>query len=167
MFTSWFQWVDAFPSSVYLRESEYGFPVFLTIHVVSMGLFAGLIVMMDLRLVGVAYRWTPLTQIQKRLFSWQMLGLAVSSISGLLLLYAQPMRYHGKVLFWVKMGLMGLAGVNALAFHLTTYRSVSKWDTNIVPPLWARMAGALSLLLWAGVVIFGRLTAYEWLSTRG
>ena len=66
--------------------------------------------------------------------------------------------------FWAKFGMMGLAGVNAVAFHLTTYRSVARWDNDPVPPFRARLAGILSIVLWAAVVMFGRLTAYDWLT---
>ena len=95
-----------------------------------------------------------------------MATLVLSSLTGLLLLYSQPMRYYGKVFFWTKLVLLGLAGVNALAFHLTTYRGVAAWDSDAVPPFGARLAGGLSLALWAGVVIFGRLTAYPWLTYK-
>ena len=158
---SWFEWVDAFPSSIAMRESLYAFPILLTVHLVSLVMFAGLVVMMDLRLLGVAYRGTPFSEVQRRLFPWQMVGMAVTSLAGLLLFYAQPMRYFGKVVYWIKMALIVLAGVNALLFHLTTYRSVAKWDTA-GPPLGAKVAGGLSLALWAGIVAFGRLTAYDW-----
>ena len=161
---SWFEWVDAFPSSIAIRESLDGYPALLTSHVVTMCLFAGLIIMMDLRLVGVAYQRTPVSQIQKRLFPWQMVTMALSSITGILLFYAQPLRYYGKMFFWMKIVLMILAGVNAMAFHFTTYRSVVKWDGDVVLPLGARLAGAFSLALWAGVVLTGRLTAYHWLT---
>jgi hypothetical protein len=60
--------------------------------------------------------------------------------------------------------MMGLAGVNAVAFHLTTYRSVARWDRDPVPPLRARLAGVLSIVFWAAVVVLGRLTAYDWLT---
>ena len=53
-----------------------------------------------------------------------------------------------------------------LIFHMTTYRSVSAWDNDVVPPLKVRLAGYFSLALWAGVVVFGRLTAYPWLTTQ-
>lgn len=159
---SWFEWVDAFPTSIAIRESIYGYPYLLTAHAVSMALFAGLIVMMDLRLLGFAYRRTPLSQVQQRLFPWQMSTMVLASLTGLVLLYGQPMRYYGKAFFWIKMALMVAAGVNALAFHRTTYRSVAAWDSDAVAPLGARVAGAFSLVLWAGVVAFGRLTAYNW-----
>ena len=89
---SWFEWVDALPTSIAIRESIYGYPALLTAHVVAMCLFAGLIIMMDLRLVGIAYRQTPVSQIQRRLFPWQMFGMAISAITGSLLFYGQPLR---------------------------------------------------------------------------
>ena len=156
-----FEWVDAFPSSIAMRESLYAFPILLTIHLISLATFAGLVMMMDLRLLGVAYRGTPFSEVQGRLFPWQMAAMVVTSLAGLLLLYAQPMRYFGKVLYWIKIALIVLAGANALLFHLTTYRSVAKWDTA-GPPLGAKVAGVLSLAMWACIVAFGRLTAYDW-----
>ena len=163
---SLFEFVDGLPSSVAIRESDLGYALLLSTHVLSLCLFAGLIIMMDMRLAGIGNLETPITQIQKRLFPWQMVGFAVSTITGLLLIYAQPMRYYGKVFIWVKFLLMVLAGVNAIAFHVTTYRSVAEWDNDVVPPFKARLAGYFSLALWAGVIVFGRLTAYPWLTTQ-
>ena len=164
MIRSWFEWVDALPSSIAIRESVYGYPYLLTAHAVSMALFAGLIVMMDLRLSGWAYKRTPLSQVQRQLFPWQMATMALSAVTGAVLLYGQPLRYYGKVFFWIKMSLMVVAGINAMVFHWTTYRSVAEWDASPRPPLGARLAGMFSLALWAGVVIFGRITAYNWMT---
>lgn len=159
---SWFEWVDAFPSSIAFRESSYVYPITLTTHIVSMSLFAGLVIMMDLRLAGMGNTRTPLTQVQKRLFPWQMAGMFLSYSTGLLLFYGQPMRFYGNVFFWVKVVMMLLAGLNALAFHELTYRSVAAWDSDAPTPFGAKLAGILSLALWAGVVIAGRLIAYNW-----
>ena len=160
----WFEWVNEFPSSVAIRESVNGYPALLTLHVMSMCVFAGLIIMMDLRLLGIGNMRTPFSQVQKRLFPGQMLGMAVSSISGLVLVYGQPMRFYGNIFFWIKAVMMVLAGVNALAFHWATYDSVAAWDTARVMPFRAKLAGAVSLALWAAVVITGRLIAYNWLN---
>jgi hypothetical protein len=161
---SWFEWVNAMPSSIAIRESQYGYIILLSAHALSMAFFAGLIAMMDLRLVGAAFTRTRVTEIQRRLFPWQMATLVVVVITGVALLYGQPLRYFGKILFWGKLSLMAFAGVNAMAFHYTTYKSVAVWDNDRITPFGARLAGALSLVLWAGVVILGRLTAYNWLT---
>ena len=158
---SLFEWVEAFPTSLALRESIYAYPIMLTSHVVTMCLIAGLLIMMDLRLTGVGNLKTSVTDIQNRLFPYQMLGLFGSSISGLLLLYSQPMRFYPNFWFWLKMGLMFLALVNAVWFHQTTYKSVASWDTDPVPPTAARVAGLNGLILWAGVIVTGRMIAYS------
>ena len=164
MIRSWFEWLDAFPSSIAIRESVYGYPYLLTAHALTMALFAGLIVMMDLRLVGLAYKRTPLSQVQRQLFPWQMATMVLSALTGALLFYSQPLRYYGKVFFWIKMVLMIGAGINALAFHYGTYKSIATWDESLRPPLGARLAGAFSIVLWAGVIVFGRITAYNWMT---
>src|SRR4029078_7642471 len=103
-FQSFFVWVSTLPGSQYLREDAPSFfGTFLTLHVLSMCLFLGLVFMMDLRLLGVAHLDTSGTQIQKRLFPWQLVGAIVMSVSGLILFYAQPVLYWGKGFYWVKM----------------------------------------------------------------
>ena len=159
---SLFEWVDTFESSIAIRESLVVYPALLTTHIISMCLFAGLIIAMDLRLLGIGNRRTPFSQVQRRLFLGQMIGFTINAITGLALVYGQPMRFYGNIFFWIKSVMMVLAGVNALAFHWTTYHSVAKWDTDPGPPFGAKLAGALSLVLWAFVVVTGRMIAYNW-----
>jgi hypothetical protein len=157
-----FRWLDAnLPGAAYLRESTYGFSILLALHVVFMCMFLGFLVMMDLRLAGIGNLGTRAADIQQRLFPWYVLGFVLVAVTGLLLFYAQPLRYFGKTFFWVKMGLMGAAGVNAGVIHWITHRSEAAWDSTA-----ARAAGTISLVLWAGVVVFGRLVAYEWMTTE-
>jgi hypothetical protein len=155
------EWVQEFPSSIALRESQYAYPAIEIVHVVSLGLFLGLIVMMDARLAGIGNRHTPFTQMQKRLFPWQMAGFAIQTSTGLLLLYSDPMRFYVNIFWWIKFALLILAGGNAMLFHYTTYHSVAEWD-NAKPPFRARLSGILSLVFWGGVVISGRMIAYNW-----
>ena len=161
-----FEWVNTFPSSIFLRESFFWFPALLTTHVVGMCLFAGLVIMMDLRLLGVGNLRTPFSQVQRRLFPWQVTGMVISATTGATLLYSQPMRYYDNVYFWVKMTMLVLAGVNAMAFHFSTYLSVVKWDTDVKMPSRAKMAAAVSLALWAFIIVSGRLMAYNWFEPR-
>ena len=156
-----FEAIASQPSSVSIRESIYGYPTLLTSHVVAMCLFAGLIAMMDLRLAGLGNLGTPCSEMQKRLFSWQMFGVVLSFSTGLLLVYGDPMRFYGNFYFWLKNILLLLAFVNMVVFHVTTYRSVDVWDRDPVPPLGARVAGLFSLALWAAIIITGRMIAYS------
>ena len=79
-FKGFFEWIGTLPGSQYLREDAPNFfGMFLTLHVLSLCLFLGLVLMMDLRLIGLAHLDTPVTHIQKRLFPWQFVGAIVMS----------------------------------------------------------------------------------------
>ena len=149
--------------STAIRESVDGYSVLLTIHTMGMTVFAGLVAMMDLRMAGIGNLRTPLTEIQKKLFPWQTIAMLVCLATGLPLIYGQPTRYYLNLFFWIKMVTMAVAMLNALIFHQTVYHSVSSWDSDPsrIPPA-AKRAAVLSLVLWAIVVITGRLMAYSW-----
>lgn len=156
-----FEWIDALESSIALRESLNAYPILLTAHVVSMCLFSGLIAYWDFRLVGATLKGVPVSSIPKSLFPWALTGFAISVITGGLLFYSQPMRYFGNFYFWLKSGMLVLAGLNILVFHTSVYRSVAEWDTDVRVPRAARIAGLVSLVLFAGIVVTGRLIAYS------
>jgi hypothetical protein len=157
-----FFWVSEMENSIALRESQYVWSWFEVAHVVFMCLFAGLIVMMDLRLLGVGNMNTPFSQLQRRLFPWQMAGMAGAAMTGSVLVFGDPMRFYANVFFWMKMLMMVIAGINAMAFHYITYFSVDSWDSARVPPFGAKLAGALGVGLWGFVIIAGRLIPYNW-----
>ena len=154
------EWLEGLAWTTAIRESPWGYPIMETAHVASIVFFAGLVIVMDLRLVGLAFTYVPLTQIQRRLFPWQMAGFVPSTATGLLLCCIDPLRYYGNVFFWVKLGMLVLAGINALAFHRTIYRTAVPWDEDPQVPGTVRLAGAVSLLLWSAIIVSGRLIAF-------
>jgi hypothetical protein len=86
-------------------------------------------------------------------------AFAVAAVTGALMFTGQAVKYSGNFAFLTKLALMALAGANMLLFHFVTYRSVAKWDRGRAP-LAGRIAGAISLLCWIAVVVYGRFTAY-------
>jgi hypothetical protein len=155
-------WLEGLAWTTAIRESTAGYPIIETAHVASIVAFAGLVIVMDLRFVGLAFTHAPMTQIQRRLFPWQMAGLVPSTVTGLLLCCIDPLRYYRNVAFLVKLVLLVLAGLNALAFHLKTYQRAERWDEDPEVTAKARLAGAVSLLLWSAIIVSGRLIAYNW-----
>lgn len=157
-----FEWLENTPGSVGIRESIWTYPIIETTHVLSLCLFLGMIVMLDLRLVGVIFRRVPVSQVAGRLLPWAFVGFVISVISGVLLFYSSPVRASQNIFFRIKLVMLILAGLNALIFHMTTYRRVAEWDLDPVAPFKARAAGVFSLLMWTGVVVAGRMIAYNW-----
>ena len=157
-----FQWLEGTPGSVFIRESTMFYPLVETTHVLTLTLFLGLIAMLDLRLVGVGLRGVPVSEVAGRLLPWALFGFVVMAISGSLLFYSGPVKAAANIFFRVKVVLIGLTGLNAVLFHFTIYRRVATWDNDPAPPPKARLAGILSRVLWSGVVICGRMQAYNW-----
>ncbi|MEO8026926.1 MAG: DUF6644 family protein [Bryobacteraceae bacterium] len=159
---SFFQWLEGTAGSVYIRESTLLYPFVETTHVLTLCLFLGLIALLDLRLVGVGLRGVPVSQVTARLLPWALFGFVIMAISGVLLFYSGPIKAASNIFFRIKLIMIALTGVNALLYHFTIHRRVPEWDSDPLPPPRARMAGVFSLLLWSGVVICGRMQAYNW-----
>ncbi len=157
-----FEWLEGLAWTTALRESPFGYPLIETSHVACIVIFAGLVIMMDLRLVGLAFTNAPLAQIQRRLFPWQMATFVPSTVTGILLFCVDPLRYYRNVFFLAKLVLLALAGLNALAFHFKTYRRVEEWDEDPQVTAIARLAGAASLLLWSLTIVSSRLIPNNW-----
>ena len=155
------QWLQNTAASTAIRESIWLFPLLDAVHVWSLGLFLGSISVFDLRLLGVGLRREPVAEVARRLLPWTWTGYALMALSGGLVFASEPIKCYQSPAFRIKMAAMFLAGINALVFHRTTYRGVAAWDDRIAAPAPARLAGGLSLALWAAVVVSGRFVGYR------
>ena len=156
------EWLAATPGSIALHQSLYLYPLLESVHVLTLCIFVGMSTMLDLRLLGLTLRQVPITDIAKRLFPWMFAGFFVMVITGVLLFYAIPVRSYQSIWFRMKCILLICAGLNALIFHVTIFQRVREWDVSTVVPPRARLAGILSLVFWAGIIVFGRMIAYNW-----
>jgi cyanate permease len=148
--------------SIDLHESQYAYSIIESIHVWTLCLFFGTVAMVDLRLLGWILPKVPFSEFGKRVLPWTVAGFIIMVITGTLLVYAIPVRTYQSIFFRTKMLLLVLAGLNLLIFHSRVFPSVAKWDVDTAPPKAARIAGALSLILWTGIVFSGRMIAYNW-----
>jgi hypothetical protein len=159
---AFFQHMGESSWSTGLHESRYAYDLIESVHVWALCLFFGLAVMFDFRLLGWSMRTVPVSEVARRLLPWTVSGFVVMVISGALLFSAIPLRSYQSIFFRTKMILLLLAGMNVWIFHSGVYRRVSSWDLTAKPPRPARVAGALSLVLWVCIVLSGRMIAYNW-----
>jgi len=159
---SFMKWLSVSSWSVRLHESQYAYPITESLHVWTLCVFFGLAVLFDLRLLGWALRRVPVAEMSRRLLPWTVGGFILMVITGTLLFSAIPVRTYQNIFFRFKMLLLLLAGLNVWIFQSKVYRSIETWGRNAVPPRSARIAGGLSLILWIGIIISGRMIAYNW-----
>jgi len=156
------EWLARTPGSIALHESLYMYPLVESVHVLTLCLFVGLAAVVDLRLVGLTLRRVPVSELAARLLPFMAAGFVVMIATGSLLFYAIPVRSFHNVFFRVKMIMLVMAGLNAWVFHARVYRRVFEWDLAPIAPSAARVGGALSLILWAAIIVSGRMIAYNW-----
>ncbi len=135
------------------------FPFFETLHVFGLVAVLGTIAIVDWRLMGLADRDGSTVALSRQALPWTWVGFALAVVSGGLMFAGQADQYVTNPAFRVKMLLLLLAGVNMLSFHLIAWKTVRAWDRQSPPPA-ARLAGALSLIFWIGVVACGRWIAF-------
>jgi hypothetical protein len=151
-----FEFMQNSALSEYLRTSLKAMPIVEAIHVMSIATVFGTIVLVDLRLLGFTDVRRSFLRLHHELLHWTWIAFGIAVITGVLLLIVNAVTYHRNVAFWLKMATMALAGINMLVFELVTARSAPSWDKGVMPPAAARVAGALSIILWVGVIVFGR-----------
>ncbi len=162
MVLSILEWLEGTRWSIALLESIWVWPLVESTHVLTLGLFVGTTIMMDLRLLGVTFRQVPVSAFTGRMLPWTRVGFAIMTVTGLLLFYSNPVRYYTNVFFRLKVLVLAIAGFNAWFFHARAHRTVDEWGAEPTPPRAARIAGAVSIVGWTIVVISGRLIAYNW-----
>jgi hypothetical protein len=161
-FVEFFGWVGDSSWSSGLHESQYAYSIIESLHVWTMAVFFGTVVMFDLRLLGLAMRNVPISEVVDRLLPWTIAAFVLMVLTGSLLFFAIPLRSYQNLFFRIKMLLLLGAALNIWLFHSRVYPGLGKWDAESVPPRRVRMAGGISLALWTGVVISGRMIAYNW-----
>ena len=115
----------------------------------------------DLRLIGISMKRYRVKEMVEQLEQLALCGFLVMFISGFLLLCSEPLKCYTILAFRLKAIMLPLAGLNVLYFHSKgVFGTVSEWDEATITPWRARMVGILSLILWFGIIIAGRWTAY-------
>jgi hypothetical protein len=133
-----------------------------TLHLLAGAALFGSLAVLDLRLLGFS-RAIPVRTLARHVLPWSGLAFIVLVPSGIALFLVHAQEFIASPLFAVKMALVLAALVNAGILHAVTLRTADVWDSqemrNLRPPPSARLAGVLSIVLWAAVIACGRLLA--------
>lgn len=155
-------WLDDTPWSTGLHESFYLYNWIETTHVLTLTVSLGLLLLVDLRMLGLALPGVPADRVAHRLQWPMLLGFGVMFVTGALLFYAIPVRSAQSVWLRIKFLLLVCAAINALVFHRRMRAAAGDWALAPRAPRNLRRGAALSVAFWVLIVICGRLIAYDW-----
>ena len=143
-----------------LRESALVYPVVMSTHLSCIAVFGGMILMTDMRLLGLGLKDYAVTEVVSTLRPWKRVGGTIMICMGLLLGTSEADKYYANPFFWWKLTLLCLIGIHALIFRPLVYNQTEKIDESPEIPARAKWAAILSLVLWFGVLTMGRLIGY-------
>ena len=145
------------PLAQAMREHAWLYPAVETLHILGFAVLVGAVAMFDLRVLGFG-RQLPVKALARHLLPWSAGSMLLVLPTGLLLFVADPLALLANRIFLLKLALIAVAGVNALAVHAGPYRGADTWAGRGPPG--AILHALLSLGLWIAVIACGRLLAY-------
>jgi hypothetical protein len=151
-----FRWLGSLPVAHAINNSEWLFPVIESVHIMGLAVLVGTIAIVDFRLLGLALRDRPVSQIAADLRPWTLSGIGIMLTTGPLMLSAEPERGYGNPVFYIKMCCLLLA----LITHFTIHRRATRPDRASASTLGGKLAACLSLIAWTSVILMGRAIAF-------
>lgn len=143
----WMEGVGVFGSSPYLG------PGVNLVHLLGMVVFAGALLIVDLRLLGLGITDQPLAQVARDAQPWLIGGFVVLVLTGVPAMMSTAVRQYVNWVFWAKMGLLAFGVI----FTFTIRRKVARSDETKIGPIWSKMVGLSSIVIWGGVAALARL----------
>jgi len=156
-FANWLQGTDW---ATYLRMSAYIYPVILASHLTGIALFAGAVLVTDLRLLEMVMRNHPVSEVVDQLRWPKRIGFLIVATCGILLASSKAEEYYYNIFFRAKLALFVLVAIHALVFRGSVYNNAAALDGAKRMPGKAKLAAVLSLVLWISIACVGRGIGY-------
>jgi uncharacterized membrane protein len=162
MLDDFIHWLGATPVSLVIQEVFWIIPTVQTIHILAISVVLASMAMFDLRLLGLAGRRNSIASLSRRFMPWLWGALIVLAASGCILIVGEPKRSLGNVVFQLKMCMLATAIVVTLGFQAVLKRDLAGGSADLAPAhvTAAKITGLMSLALWVGIAVAGRLIAY-------
>jgi hypothetical protein len=157
----WCQWLQHTRFATAISESDWLFPLIEGSHILALPISVGMILIADLRLLGLAFNGEASGKIVPRFLQLSRIGFPVMFLTGGLLLITQAGKAYGNPFFRTKLIFLVVAAINAAVYQKLLYPKMAEWDSASGAPAGARFCAAFSLALWIGVIVCGRTMAYQ------
>lgn len=154
-----FEWLENTPVALWVGESLYGYPFLLGLHAVGLAIVVGIFSMRDLRLLGLfsGISYASIDSLKK--LAWT--GFSINAISGCFLFTSQATTFVSNTPFLLKISMIFLAAICAGVIQNRMHNEASAWDSSGTAAVGSVKAiAAVSLTLWIGAIVSGRLVAY-------
>jgi len=140
----------------FVTNNTWVWPACETLHFVGLCLLFTVVLIVDLRMLGMAKSISFPALYQ--LLPFGMLGFVVNLITGMMFFISTPGQYTKGYAFAWKMVFVVLGGINVLYFMLFD----EPWNVGIGDdaPLKAKLVAASAIIVWIGVLFWGHMLPF-------
>jgi hypothetical protein len=160
MLLSFAQWVQLTAMFTALRGSANVYPIVLSLHMIGIAFFGGMILMTDLRLLGWGLRKRSIADVVNQFRVPKRWGLLLTVTCGILMAGSKAEEYYYNAFFRTKLILFAVVIVTELVFYRSVYANPELLDRTPSAPVNAKLAAAISMLLWTSIACCGRGIGY-------
>ena len=147
------EWMGDSRLSLLFGSAVWYSPLIQVAHLVAVAVFAGALLVVDLRLLGTGLTQTPVKTVAEDAQPWLMGGLIALTVTGLPSLFQLAIKQYYSPFWWWKMEMLALG----LIFIFTVRRKVLQTDEADLGSFWPKIVGLVSMALFLGVTIGARL----------
>ena len=158
--TAFLKSLEASGLATRIRDALWLFPLIESTHVIGLSLVFGTILIIDLRLLGIASTHRSFKQMASDILKWTWAAFALTALTGTLMFITNALVYYHNFFFRTKMLLLVLSGINMLIFELTAGRTIHNWEKAPSAPSAGKAVAAVSLVMWISIIIMGRLIGF-------
>ena len=156
------EWLSTTAPSVFIQNhNSWVIPTIQSIHIVGIGVVMGSAFMIYLRILGWAGMDQTLRQTVDRFGPWLTGTLYLMLATGILMVVGEPVRELITFSFWAKMALVGVSVLLVVAFQRSLRKREQHWEQSLIHRNYIRALTVLTFLIWACVIVLGRLIAYD------
>jgi len=156
------EWLSTTFLSVFIQNhNSWAVPTVQSIHILGIGTVVGSLLMIGLRILGIAGTDQTLVQTERRFGPWLTGALWLLVATGIFLVIGEPVRELVTFSFWLKMALVAAGTLIAAVFRSSLRRNEQHWELTLARRGVVRLLTIFTLLLWAGIIVLGRLIAYD------
>ena len=153
-------WISNRPASNWIGTHFWAIPIFQTLHILAIAAAFGSVLMINLRILGLAGGTRTMTQTVRRYLPWVWWALIVLIATGIGMIVGEPVRELVNPYFWIKMGLLVVMILLSIGFQATVGRHTARWELRHDGRLVVRVGAVGIILLWFAIMACGRWIAY-------
>src|SRR3954469_6115674 len=127
-------WLQKTTLAIHIRDSLLLFPLLESAHVIGLALVVGTVVIIDLRLLGLATTYRSFSRLGADTLPWTLRAFPLAAPTGSFVFSPNAIACSHATWFPAKVLLLVLAAINAIGFELTARRKIGEWDLSRSAP---------------------------------